>query len=269
MDDATAGLLSLDGKVAVVTGAATGIGAGIASVLSAAGARVVVADVDAEGAELVAGKLAGGLAVEVDVTDADACERAVERVVADAGRVDVLVNNAGTYQESGSILDQSDESWQRAVDVNFHSVFRMTRPVARRLVDQGDGGAVVNISSVDGTLPCLGTGYDAAKAAVDHFTRSLAVDLAPHGVRVNAVAPGHIPTETLRRMAVGELPPVWTPGSTTGLMGPMMRQRSANIPLGRSGTPDEIGRAVLFLCSEASSYVTGQVLTVDGGWTLV
>jgi NAD(P)-dependent dehydrogenase (short-subunit alcohol dehydrogenase family) len=149
-------------------------------------------------------------------------------------------------------------------------VFNCAKPAARAMVDAGRPGAIVNIASVDGYLPCLGTGYDSAKAAVIHLTRSLAVDLAPHGIRVNGVAPGHVPVPTLARIRSGELPPLWPPdSSTTGLMGPMMRQRSANVPLGRSARPEEIAHAVLFLASEAASYVIGQTLTVDGGWTLV
>jgi 3-oxoacyl-[acyl-carrier protein] reductase len=128
----------------------------------------------------------------------------------------------------------------------------------------------VNISSVDGILPCLGTGYDSAKGALLQFTRSLAVDLAPFGVRVNCVAPGAVPVETIRRMKAGELPPLWDePSVGTGLMGPLSRMRSSNIPLGRRGEPDEIAHSVLFLASAASSYITGETLVVDGGLTLV
>ena len=138
------------------------------------------------------------------------------------------------------------------------------------MVQRGEGGAIVNISSVDGILPCLGTGYDSAKGAVFQFTRSLAVDLAPSGVRVNCVAPGNVPVETIRRMKSGELAPLWEePSVATGLMGPLSRMRSSNIPLGRRGEPEEIAHAVLFLSTDASSYVTGQTLVVDGGWTLV
>jgi 2-deoxy-D-gluconate 3-dehydrogenase len=149
-------------------------------------------------------------------------------------------------------------------------VFNCSKAAATSMVAGGRAGAIVNIASVDGILPCLGTGYDSAKAAVIQFTRSLAVDLAPHRIRVNGVAPGNVPVPTLARIRSGELPPLWpAESSVTGLMGPMMRQRSANIPLGRPGRPEDIALAVLYLGSEASSYVTGETIVVDGGWTLV
>jgi NAD(P)-dependent dehydrogenase (short-subunit alcohol dehydrogenase family) len=265
MDAAISELLSLEGRTAVVTGAATGIGEGIARVLRAAGAGVVVADIDDAGAERVAAEI-GGTAVALDVTDADMC---AERIGAVDG-LDLLVNNAGSYHEAGSILDQDVDSWRRSIDVNLAGLFNCSKPAAASMVGAGRPGAIVNIASVDGILPCLGTGYDSAKAGAIQFTRSLAVDLAPHGIRVNAVSPGHVPVETLAKMRRGEIPPLWPADpSPSGLMGPMMRQRSANIPMGRSAEVSEIAHAVLFLASAAASYVTGQNLVVDGGWTLV
>jgi NAD(P)-dependent dehydrogenase (short-subunit alcohol dehydrogenase family) len=265
MDPAIGNLLSLDGRTALVTGAATGIGEGIARVLAAAGAQVVIGDIDDAGAARVAADI-GGEAVHLDVAD----PASADAVIGALDGLDVLVNNAGTYLEAGSILDQSHESWRRSIDVNLAGVFNCAKPAAEAMVARGAGGAIVNISSVDGMLPCLGTGYDSAKAAVIHLTRSLAVDLAPHGIRVNGVAPGNVPVETLRKIHAGELPPLWPANSSpTGLMGPMMRQRSANIPIGRKGTPDDIAHAVLFLVSAAASYVIGHTLVVDGGWTLV
>lgn len=265
MEEAIGQLLSLDGRTAVVTGAATGIGAGIATTLRAAGATVIIADVDHAGATDVAERI-GATAVHLDVTDSDACAS----VIGSIDELDLLVNNAGTYHEAGSILDQSAESWQRSIDVNLAGLFNCAKPAATAMVDAGRTGTIVNIASVDGILPCLGTGYDSAKAGAIQFTRSLAVDLAPHGIRVNAVSPGHVPVETLAKMHRGDIPPLWpTDPSPSGLMGPMMRQRSSNIPLGRSAEVDEIAHAVLYLSSAASSYVTGQNVTVDGGWTLV
>lgn len=270
MDARIGQLLALDGRTALVTGGATGIGESIARILAAAGARVVIGDIDDEGAARVAAEI-GGTAAHLDVTDAAQCAVIIEEVAGSSGSgLDILVNNAGTYREAGSILDQSHESWRRSIDVNLASVFNCSKPAAEAMVAQGRGGSIVNIASVDATLPCLGTGYDTAKAGVVQFTRSLAVDLAPHAVRVNAVSPGNVPVPTLQKIHSGELPPLWPVNSSvTGLMGPMMKQRSRNIPLGRMGAPDDIAQAVLFLCSAAASYVTGQNLTVDGGWTLV
>lgn len=258
-------LLALDGRRALVTGGATGIGEAIATVLAAAGATVTIGDIDLDGARRVAEAI-GGEASHLDVTDpasATACVEAIDGL-------DLLVNNAGTYLEAGSILDQTHQSWQRSIAVNLAGVFNCAKAAATAMVAGGRPGSIVTIGSVDGVLPCLGTGYDSAKAAVVQFTRSLAVDLAPHGIRVNGVAPGNVPVPTLARIRSGELPPLWPADSSpSGLMGPMMRQRSANIPLGRPGRPEEIAHAVLFLASAAATYVTGQTLTVDGGWTLV
>jgi 2-deoxy-D-gluconate 3-dehydrogenase len=263
MDDTIAALFDLSGRTAVVTGAATGIGEGIARQLAAAGAAVVVADIDAEGAQRVAGDIDGTFVV-VDVTDPAACASTF------GDRIDILVNNAGSYHEAGSILDQSVASWKRSIDINLASLFNCCKPVAARMVAQGGGGAIVNIASVDGLLPCLGTSYDTAKAGAIHFTRSLAVDLSPHGIRVNAVSPGVVPVPTLDRMHAGEIAHFWpTNPSVSGLMGPITTKRSSNVPLGRKGTPTDIANAVLYLVSDASSYVTGQNLAVDGGWTII
>jgi NAD(P)-dependent dehydrogenase (short-subunit alcohol dehydrogenase family) len=259
-------LFDLSGRTAVVTGAATGIGEAIATTLGAVGASVVVADIDTVGGRRVAAEL-GGEFVELDVTDAERCAAVLGSI---GDRIDILVNNAGSYHEAGSILDQSVESWRRAIDINLSGLFNCSKPVAERMVAQGSGGAIVNIASVDGLVPCLGTGYDSAKAGAIQFSKSLALDLAPHRIRVNAVSPGVVPVPTLDRMHAGEIEHFWPKEpSTSGLMGPITTSRSSNVPLGRKGTPDDIARAVLFLVSDASSYVTGHNLVVDGGWTIV
>ena len=266
MNEEIVALFDLSGRTAVVTGAATGIGEAIAATLAAAGASVVVADIDTVGGRRVASEI-GGDFVDLDVTDAERCAAALGSI---GDRIDILVNNAGSYHDAGSILDQSVESWNRAIDINLGGLFNCSKPVAERMVAQGSGGAIVNIASVDGLVPCLGTGYDAAKAGAIHFSKSLAVDLAPHRIRVNAVSPGVVPVATLARMHAGEIEHFWPKEpSTSGLMGPITTSRSSNVPLGRKGTPDDIARAVLFLVSDASSYVTGHNLVVDGGWTIV
>ena len=258
-------LLSLKGKHAVVTGSATGIGEGIAEIFAAAGAMVTVADRDGVGAQRVASAI-GGRAVQVDLTN----EKEVLDLINGMAQVDIVVNNAGSYFDVGPILDQSIESWRRAMDNNLTTCYLVSRAAARRMIDAGNGGSIVNISSVDGLLPCMGTGYDTAKAAVIQFSRSLAVDLAPHNIRVNNIAPGHIMVETLRKMKDGEIPALWPQKhEKTGLMNDLTKARSANIPLGHSGVPSDIGNAALFLASDAATYITGVTLPVDGGWLLV
>ena len=266
MDAEIIGLFDLDGRNAVVTGGATGIGEGIARCLAAAGARVAIADIDEDGAERVAREI-GGDALRLDVTDPGACADVLGTW---GDHLDILVNNAGSYHEAGSILDQTVDSWRRSIEINLASLFNCCQPTVRRMVDQGDGGAIVNIASVDGVLPCLGTGYDTAKAGAIHFTRSLAVDVSPHRIRVNAVSPGVVPVPTLDRMHGGEIDHFWPrEPSVSGLMGPITTKRSSNVPLGRKGTPADIAHAVLFLVSDAAGYVTGQNLAVDGGWTII
>jgi NAD(P)-dependent dehydrogenase (short-subunit alcohol dehydrogenase family) len=266
MDAEIIGLFDLDGRNAVVTGGATGIGEGIARCLAAAGATVAIADIDEDGAERVAREI-GGDALRLDVTDPGACADVLGTW---GDHLDILVNNAGSYHEAGSILDQTVDSWRRSIEINLASLFNCCQPTVRRMVDQGDGGAIVNIASVDGVLPCLGTGYDTAKAGAIHFTRSLAVDVSPHRIRVNAVSPGVVPVPTLDRMHAGEIDHFWPrEPSVSGLMGPITTKRSSNVPLGRKGTPADIAHAVLFLVSDAAGYVTGQNLAVDGGWTII
>ena len=192
----------------------------------------------------------------------------VVAAAADAGDVTLLVNNAGISTGAKLVTGDLGEI-RREMDTHFWGTLDVIRQFAPVLAAQG-GGAIVNIASVDGLLPCLGTGYDTAKAGAIHFSRSLAVDLAPHGIRVNAVSPGVVPVPTLDKIHSGELDPLWpTDSSVTGLMGPLMKQRSSNVPIGRKGTPTDIAHAVLFLVSDAASYVTGQNLAVDGGWTLI
>lgn len=247
----------LDGKVAVITGAARGIGRAVAERLAAAGAQVVIADRD--DAEAAAARLAieeaGGKAsaISLDVTDRDQIADVVERLYAAHGRIDVLVNNAGIVRNAPA-AEMSLDDWKSVIDIDLGGVFNCSQAFGRRMISDGCG-AIVNISSICGEVtvyPQPQVSYNAAKAGVNLLTKSLAVEWAKRGVRVNAVAPGYVGTElTLRGRSNEE----W--------FGTWMQMT----PIGRLGEPREIANAVLFLAADASSYITGTVLTVDGGYT--
>lgn len=247
----------LDGKVAVVTGAARGIGRAVAERLAAAGAHVVIADRDTAEAAVATSaiKQAGGKAsaVALDVTDRDQIAEVVERLYAAHDRIDILVNNAGIVRNAPA-AEMSLDDWKSVVDIDLGGVFHSSQAFGRRMIADGRG-AIVNISSICGEVtvyPQPQVSYNAAKAGVNMLTKSLAVEWAKLGVRVNAVAPGYVGTElTLRGRSNEE----W--------FGTWMRMT----PMGRLGEPREIANAVLFLAADASSYITGTVLTVDGGYT--
>lgn len=241
----------LTGRLAVVTGGAAGIGRAISGVLAEAGARVVVADRDGAAAQATAAAL-GGIALALDVTDAEACEAKAAALAAEHGPVAILVNNAGIVQNAPALeVDLAD--WRRVIDVNLHGVFHTARAFGRHMVAAGSG-SVVNISSICGEVtvhPQPQAAYNAAKAGVNLLTKSLAVEWAGK-VRVNAIAPGYTATELT---LLGRSKPEWF---NTWLAG---------IPMGRLANPREIALAVAFLASDAASYITGTVLTVDGGYT--
>jgi NAD(P)-dependent dehydrogenase (short-subunit alcohol dehydrogenase family) len=248
-------LFGLDGRVAIVTGAARGVGAAIATSLAGAGARVCVADVDAGGAAARAAAIgaAGGQACSqlVDVSDAASVNRMVDAVLARWARVDILVNNAGIVGPVGA-LATSEAEWERVLRVNVTGPFLASQRVAREMIARG-GGAIVNVASTSSGKATRVTpipAYDVSKAALANLTRTLAVEWAPLGIRVNAVAPG--PLDTAMKV------PLSTAAEAIKL---------APIPMGRRGLPHEVAGAVVFLCSPAASYITGLVLAIDGGMT--
>ena len=257
--------LSLEGKVALVTGGSRGIGRGIAEVLGELGARLVVADVDAAGAESTAAAL-GGTALSMDVTDPDSVDASVAGIVRDHGSLDILVNNAGVYRDHGGpIVDLESEVWRRLMAVNLDGVFYCSRAVSRAMIQANTRGRIVNVASTQAFTPGVGVSYDSSKAAVVQFTRTLALELAPHGINVNAVAPG----ATWVEQGAAPPPSGMGPPAVGEPLADTVANRIARIPLARWGRPDEVGRAVAFLVSAMSDYVTGVCVPVDGGWLLL
>ena len=243
-----------DGKVALVTGGTRGIGLAIARALAEAGAQVIIsARTDPGGSESLR---AAGHDVEyrpADLLEHGAADTLVQGVVRDQGRLDILVNNAG-IADHGATEDFDDARLDRLMSVNFDAVFRACRAAIVPMRTQG-GGVMLNIGSISGfisNIPQKQSAYNASKAAVHMLSKSLASDLAADNIRVNAIAPGYIMTEmTAGGFANPDWAPVWTDMT----------------PMRRAGTAEEVAAAALFLCTDASSYVTGSVLTIDGGYT--
>lgn len=247
----------LDGRVAIVTGASAGLGARFARVLDGAGARVVLAARRVDRLAALADELTDAHAVACDLGEPGAPTALVEATLERYGRIDVVVNNAGV-QYSAPALDVPMDEFRRVVTVNLEAPFELAREAARSMIGQGTGGSIVNIASIWG-MAGIGVirdaGYAASKGGVINLTRQLAAEWARKGVRVNAIAPAWFLSEmTADSMFSDESSVAWMQRST---------------PMGRTGEEHELDGALLFLASDASSYVTGVTLPVDGGWTAV
>jgi 3-oxoacyl-[acyl-carrier protein] reductase len=239
----TADFCSLEGKTALVTGGSRGIGRAIALELARAGASVTLSYRSGkDDAEAIAGD-AGAKAVQADVSDPEEAKRLVD----ESGELDILVNNAGVTRD-GLIARMSDEDWRDVIETNLGGVFHTCRAAARGMMKRRRG-AIVNISSIVGVHGNPGqTNYSASKAGIIGFTKALARELGNRGVRANVVAPGYVDTRL-----------------TQAIADEMRELMLANTPLGRFGQPEDIAGAVRFLCSDEASFITGEVLLVDGG----
>lgn len=253
----------MDGSAAVVTGAAQGLGLAMVEQLAQSGATVVIADLQLEKAEAEAEALnARGMQVKaatLDVTDSAAVDELFDRVRAEAGSVDILVNNAGVGQEVGPIVETSDREWDRVMGPTLTGAFYCCRAAGRHMEEQ-ESGTIVNISSINGQAPAaLVAAYNVAKAGIISLTKTMALEMAAYGVRVNAVCPGPVYTEFNRRNMAQRSVTLKVSEEE------MIERVRASIPLGRWGEPVDIARGVAFLCSPAASFITGEVLTVSGG----
>jgi NAD(P)-dependent dehydrogenase (short-subunit alcohol dehydrogenase family) len=255
----------LEDQVAVVTGGGGGIGRAIALAFASAGADVVIGDVVPERCEETADRVREmgrrALAAPTNVMETAQVEALVARAADGFGRLDILVNNAGGVTMR-PFIEQSERSWRKHVDLNLISVFAGVSAAVPIMIEGGRGGAILNVSSIEGSRAAPNAAvYAACKAGMNNFTRTLAVELSDHGIRVNAIAPDFTETPGTRGN-----PPAGPVDRSTWINTPLMQETIARrIPLGRPGIDSECGAAALYLCSPMASYVTGVILPVDGG----
>ena len=246
--------MKLDNKVAIVTGGARGIGLAIARHYVTEGARVTIADVDAAAGEAAAGALGNARFVATDVGDARSAENVVAETCRAFGALDILVNNAGIIH-GAAFLDLAEADFDRVLRVNLKGAFLVGQAAARRMVAQvktgGAPGTIINMSSINAVVAIPNhTPYCVSKGGIDQLTKVMALALAPHGIRVNAIGPGSIMTDILKAVATDK-------DAKQGIL--------ARTPLGRIGEPDEIASIAVFLASQAASYITGETIYADGG----
>jgi len=243
--------ISLEGKIALVTGGARGIGREIALLLASQGADIALCDVNLEQAEETAKEIRssgrGCLAFKVDVTDLKSVQEMVDKILDKFKKLDILINNAGITKDN-LILRMSEEDWDKVIAVNLKGTFVCTK-IASKVMLKQRSGRIINLASIIGMMGNAGqANYAASKAGIIALTKSVAKELAPRGVTVNAIAPGFIKTEM-----------------TAKLPDDIQKKMLSGIPLGRFGEPKDVADLVLFLSSESSSYITGQVVQIDGG----
>ncbi len=267
--------MQLIDKVAVVTGGARGIGAGIARCLAQEGARVAVIDIDGSEAEKIANDIEGAIGLAADCSQANEIADAVEKVVAELGGLDVMVNNAGAgtgVESRGEIMPPgfehlSQDAWDSQVQHNLRTTYAGSRAAILHLRARG-GGSIVNIASIAGQVatPPLAA-YGAAKAGVIHLTRSLALELAPFDIRVNSICPGHLWTRAWESLAkaLNQTVPAFKNTAPREVFKKVVQKE---VPLGREQTPEDIGRLTVFLAGADARNITGQDIRVDGGTTL-
>jgi 2-dehydro-3-deoxy-D-gluconate 5-dehydrogenase len=259
-------LYDLKGKAAIVTGGAMGIGEAIALRLAEAGASVMIADINLEVANKTVDKIKSrdgkAAAIYADASSVDDARKVVQATVEAFGRLDILVNNAGIYPFSPA-LQTSEALWDKVLGINLKGVFFYVQAAAQQMIQAGNGGKIVNVASIDGLHP---TGnlvhYDASKGGVIMATKALALELGPHKINVNAIAPGGIQTPGGQAQSAAIL------SAATMPVEELTKAFMSRIPLGRMGEPDDIAKAVLFLASPASDYMTGSLIVVDGGYLL-
>ena len=246
-------MINLEGKIAIVTGAAQGIGRSIAMEMAKVNAHIIVSDIAEKTEDVVSDieKIGGtAQAIKCDVSNKQQVNELVDLVIKEHGKIDILVNNAGIYPQK-PFLEVEDEVWKKTMDINMNGVFYFCKAVAPHMKEAG-GGKIVNIGSIAGArvgFPAL-THYSASKGGVYGFTRALALDLAPYNIQVNAIAPGAIET----------------PGASGSEE--QMEQTKMATPAKRLGKPEEIGYATIFLGSNKANFITGELLVVDGGYTV-
>jgi 2-deoxy-D-gluconate 3-dehydrogenase len=255
-------LLDLTNKTAIVTGGAMGIGLGIVRRLHEAGANVVVADLDAATAENVATELNtkranSAMSFELDVSKAADVKNLIAAAVQQFNTLDIMVNNAGIFPFV-PLANMDEAAFMKVIDVNLRGVYLGTKFASEQMITQGNGGNIITTASIDSLHPSsVGlAAYDASKHGVYGFIKNVAIELAPHNIRVNAIAPGGVSTPGAAKAMPADVDPK------------IMEASLARIPMHRMGDPDEMGRVVLFLASELSSYMTGSLVVADGGMLL-